>query len=85
MSTQRLESITSDRGSEFASHSEIKKYSVEFYFSDPYSPWQRGTNENTNGLIREYLPIRKDIGDYMDEFIEQFVDKLNFRPSKCLR
>ncbi|MDW5525554.1 IS30 family transposase [Carnobacterium maltaromaticum] len=85
LSNQRLKSITSDRGSEFAFHSEItKKHSVEFYFSDPYSPWQRGTNENTNGLIREYLPKRKDIGDYMDEFIEQFVDKLNFRPRKCL-
>ncbi|EOH73887.1 IS30 family transposase [Enterococcus malodoratus] len=85
LNPMNLKSITSDRGSEFALHSDItKKHSVEFYFSDPYSPWQRGTNENTNGLIREYLPKRKDIGDYTDEFIEQFVDKMNLRPRKCL-
>lgn len=82
---RNLKSITSDRGSEFSQYPKItNKYDVEFYFSDPYSPWQRGTNENTNGLIREYLPKRKDIGLYVDEFIEQFVDKLNFRPRKCL-
>lgn len=85
LATRNLKSITSDRGSEFSRHAEItNKHSVEFYFSDPYSPWQRGTNENTNGLIREYLPKRKNINDYLDHFIEEFVDKLNFRPRKCL-
>ena len=85
LNTESLKSITSDRGSEFSGHSKItKKYNIEFYFSDPYSPWQRGTNENTNGLIREYIPKRKDIGDYVDEYIENFVDKINLRPRKCL-
>lgn len=85
LNTESLKSVTSDRGTEFSAHSRItKKYDIEFYFSDPYSPWQRGTNENTNGLIREYIPKRKDIGYYVDEYIENFVGKINLRPRKCL-
>ncbi|MEA4830482.1 MAG: IS30 family transposase, partial [Enterococcus thailandicus] len=54
----RVKSITPDRGKEFSKHSEITKAlnGVPFYFPDPHAPWQRGTNENTNGLLREYLP-----------------------------
>jgi len=57
---------------------------VQFYFADPHSPWQRGTNENTNGLIREYLPKLFDIALCSDNDVDKFVDKLNRRPRKCL-
>lgn len=54
---QPLESVTPDRGKEFAAHAEVtNKLGVELYFALPHHPWQRGTNENTNGLLREYFP-----------------------------
>lgn len=79
-------SITPDRGTEFAKHSAVTQAldNIQFYFPDPHSPWQRGTNENTNGLIREYLPKSFDMADCSDEEISSFVTKLNLRPRKCL-
>ena len=51
-----MKTITPDRGKEFSKHSEVtEQLHIPFYFPDPHAPWQRGTNENTNGLIREYL------------------------------
>ena len=84
-SSQRR-SITPDRGKEFATHSMITDAlgGVQFYFPDPHAPWQRGTNENTNGLIREYLPKSFDMAVCSDEEISLFVKKLNLRPRKCL-
>ena len=84
-SSQRR-SITPDRGKEFANHSMITDAlgGVQFYFPDPHAPWQRGTNENTNGLIREYLPKSFDMAVCSDEEISLFVKKLNLRPRKCL-
>ena len=54
--------ITPDRGKEFSRHEEISKAlnDVQFYFPEPHQPWQRGTNENTNGLLREYFPKKQD-------------------------
>jgi len=57
---------------------------VQFYFPDPYAPWQRGTNENTNGLLREYFPKSFDFASCSDDEIALFVVKLNKRPSRCL-
>lgn len=81
-----IQTITPDRGSEFANYPQIsaRLHRVEFYFPDPYAPWQRGTNENTNGLLREYLPKYQDISPVSDELIASFVDLLNLRPRKCL-
>lgn len=77
--------ITPDRGMEFSKHIEVTKIlNVEFYFPLPHHPWQRGTNENTNGLLREYFPKQKDITDLEDEFIKAKVDEINKRPRKCL-
>lgn len=81
-----VKSITPDRGKEFARHSEVTAAlgGVEFYFPPPHSPWLRGTNENTNGLLREYLPKGVDMKLFTDEQIDNFVFKLNTRPRKCL-
>lgn len=80
-----LRSVTPDRGKEFAKHAEVtEELKVKFYFPEPYQPWQRGSNENTNGLLREYLPKRQDIGKHSEEEIQSFTDKINFRPRKCL-
>ena len=81
-----LHSITPDRGKEFARYAVVAEaLGVEFYFLPPYQPWQRGTNENTNGLLREFFPKHQDIAQYSDEYIEKCVRKMNNRPRKCLQ
>lgn len=83
---QPLYSITPDRGKEFARHAEVTNAldNVPFYFPQPHQPWQRGTNENTNGLLREYFPKGTDLSKYSEEHIQNKVDELNKRPRKCL-
>ena len=86
LSGEILHSITPDRGKEFARHAEVTKaLGAEFYFPPPYQPWQRGTNENTNGLLREFFPKHQDIAQYPDDYIEKAVLALNNRPRKCLQ
>lgn len=86
VSIKRLRSVTPDRGKEFARHEQVTKIlnGLKFYFCDPHSPWQRGTNENTNGLLREYLPKGTDMSQFTDHEISDFIDKINKRPRKCL-
>ncbi|WP_201618096.1 IS30 family transposase [Psychrobacter urativorans] len=81
----QVKTITSDNGKEFADHKEVKNrlYSM-FYFADTYASWQRGTNENTNGLIREYLPKGCDFRQVSDDEVQAIEDKLNNRPRKRL-
>ena len=81
-----IKSFTPDRGKEFAKHPRVTDTlgGVPFYFPDPHSPWQRGTNENTNGLLREYFPKYSDFKEHNDEDIFSIVDKINKRPRKCL-
>lgn len=80
-----LHTITPDRGKEFAKHAEVTEaLHVEFYFALPHHPWQRGTNENTNGLLREYFPKGKPIDGFSDEEVRMVYDKLNHRPRKRL-
>lgn len=82
---QPLESISPDRGKEFAAHAEITgELGVEFYFALPHHPWQRGTNENTNGLLREYFPKGTQFEKVSDKRIAEVYDKLNRRPRKTL-
>ncbi|SEF23222.1 IS30 family transposase, partial [Streptococcus gallolyticus] len=74
-----------DRGKEFSGHPELtEKLNVEVYFPDPHAPWQRGTNENTNGLLREYFPKGSDLTEVEHLIIQEWEDKLNNRPRKCL-
>lgn len=85
LKNEPTKTITPDRGKEFSKHEEItvELNAVEFYFPFAHHPWQRGTNENTNGLLREYFPKTKDIFQ-TDEYIESKMRELNLRPRKCL-
>lgn len=78
-----VKTITSDNGKEFADHKEVKRrlYS-RFYFADAYASWQRGTNENTNGLIREYLSKGCDFRQVSDDEVQSIEDRLNNKPRK---
>jgi len=78
-------SITADNGSEFAYHEKIsRELNTEFYFAHPYSSWERGLNENTNGLIRQYLKKGSSFSDITDIDLENIMDALNNRPRKRL-
>ena len=80
-----VKTITLDRGSEFARAAELQEaIGVSIYFCLPHHPWQRGTNENTNGLIREYFPKGTDLSLISDREIEAVYNELNLRPRKRL-
>jgi IS30 family transposase len=77
--------LTLDNGKEFARFRDIEKQSgLRVYFADPYSAWQRGTNENTNGLLRRYFPKGMDFRNVTHKTLAEAVKKLNHRPRKCL-
>ena len=77
--------LTYDNGREFAYHEEIAtKLTAEGFFAHPYHSWERGLNENTNGLIRQYIPKGKDMDDLNDDDVAKIIQKINARPRKCL-
>ena len=77
--------MTLDNGSEFVEHTALaKRLGFKTYFADPYSSWQRGTNENTNGLIRQYFPKKHDFAATSHRRVARIANKLNNRPRKCL-
>lgn len=79
-----LKSFTSDRGKEFACYNEIEDMGIAFYFADPYSAWQRGSNENSNGLLREYYPKKAYLAKICTKDLIKNLMELNNRPRKCL-
>jgi len=83
--TDLVHTITYDNGREFAEHEGMAKdLDADIYFAHPYSSWERGVNENTNGLIRQYFPKNRNLTTVTDEEIEQATDRLNHRPRKTL-
>lgn len=82
---QPVHTITPDGGGEFAKHQEITDHlKATIYFPPPRQSWQKGSNENTNGLLREYFPKASNINHWDNQYIQTKAAKLNLRPRKCL-
>lgn len=80
-----VHTITADNGREFANHQKIANaLKAKFYFAHPFASWERGLNENTNGLIRQYFPKKHDFRTITQHQIDNVMEKLNNRPRKCL-
>lgn len=81
----RVSTVTVDNGSEFHSYKEVEALTgVEFYFATPHHAWERGTNENTNGLVRQYLPKRTSLAGLTQDGCDEIAERLNSRPRKRL-
>ncbi len=80
-----VKTITSDNGKEFAFHQKVSKaLDADFYFAHPYASWERGLNENTNGLIRQYFPKNMSLRNLSPDQVAWVETRLNIRPRKCL-
>ena len=78
-----IKTITSDNGKEFANHQQIsEEFNIDFYFAKPYHSWQRGANENLNGLVRQYFPKGTSFANITKEKVKEVENKLNNRPRK---
>ena len=78
-------SMTYDRGSEMACHPELaRRLKIDIWFCDPHAPWQRGSNENTNGLLRQFMPKGTDLGDASQTWLNDVAALMNNRPRKTL-
>ena len=77
--------MTADNGTEFADFKTIEQgLGVKVYFANPHSPWERGCNENTNGILRRWLPKGSDFSKVTDKQLAEIQAKMNNRPRKCL-
>lgn len=81
----RLHTITADNGKEFAEHERVAhELQVDFFFAHPNAAWERGANENMNGLVRQYIPKKRNFASVTDIELIQIMKLLNYRPRKCL-
>jgi IS30 family transposase len=86
MPAQYRKSLTWDRGMELAKHADLtREIGIPVYFCDPQCPWQRGTNENTNSLIRQYFPKKTDLSQHTQKRLNEVANELNERPRKTLK
>lgn len=84
--TDKIKTMTFDNGKEFAGFKELEKaLETKTYFAKPYHSWERGTNENTNGLVRQFFPKGTDFDEITKSELDKKVELLNNRPRKCLR
>lgn len=82
----KVHTLTSDHGKEFAYHEQIAQLlQLKYFFAHPYAAWERGTNENTNGLLRQYFPKKCDLHLVSHKDMNHAMSRLNFRPRKSLR
>ena len=85
LSTKACNTLTSDNGKEFVNHELVAEaLKIDYYFAHPFSAWERGTNENANGLIRQYFPKHSAFNIITQDHVTTVMDKLNNRPRKCL-
>jgi IS30 family transposase len=76
-------SMTYDRGSEMVCHPELaRRLKIDIWFCDPHAPWQRGSNENTNGLLRQFMPKGTDLGSVSQTWLNDVAALMNNRPRK---
>jgi IS30 family transposase len=82
---RKVHTLTADNGREFASHNLISQaLNSHFYFAHPYAAWERGTNENANGLLRQYVPKGADLAAVGSSTLRFIMNRMNHRPRKCL-
>ena len=82
---EHVHTITADNGREFAGHEEVaRELEAQVYFAHPYSSWERGANENANGLLRQYVKKGTDLGTVTEDDIQFAQSRINYRPRKCL-
>ena len=82
---QMAHTLTTDNGKEFAKHQQVAAaLGLDYYFAHAYSSWERGANENLNGLVRQFFPKHRALEEVTDEEIALAQDRLNHRPRKCL-
>ena len=83
--SEAVKTITCDRGTEFANWQTVEKeLNCSVYFADPYCAWQKGTNENSNGLLREFYPKHMDLSKTNEKEVQRVIELLNNRPRKCI-
>jgi IS30 family transposase len=83
--SDRLHTLTADNGKEFAEHERVAhELQADFFFAHPYAAWERGANENMNGLVRQYIPKKCNFASVTDAELIRIMKRLNHRPRKCL-